>query len=46
VAVSSMTQLQNPTVPHNIYNMNPALLQQQQMAGGAMSQMGVAEPPK
>ena len=41
-----MAHLQNSTnqVPYNLYNMNPNLLQQ--MVGGAVSQVGVAEPPK
>jgi len=49
MSVSSMAHLQNstnqnPSVPYNPYNMNPNLLQQ--VVGGAVSQMGVAEPPK
>jgi len=45
MSVSSMAHLQNSTnqVPYNLYNMNPNLLQQK---GGAVSQMGLAEPPK
>ena len=49
MSVSSMAHLQNstnqnPSAPYNLCNMNPNLLQQ--MVGGAVSQVGVAEPPK